>query len=34
MTERVAALDGTLDVASAVGRGTSVRGRIPLFPQR
>jgi signal transduction histidine kinase len=30
MLERVAALDGTLDVASAVGSGTSVRGRIPL----
>jgi signal transduction histidine kinase len=30
MIERIAALDGTLDVASAVGRGTRVRGRIPL----
>jgi signal transduction histidine kinase len=30
MIERIAALDGTLDVDSAVGRGTRVRGRIPL----
>jgi len=30
MSERVAALHGTLDIASATGHGTSVCGRIPL----
>ena len=30
MTERVAALRGTLTIDSAAGRGTQVRGRIPL----
>jgi signal transduction histidine kinase len=30
MSERVAALGGTLRVDSATGRGTQLRGRIPL----
>ena len=34
MSERVAALHGTLDVDSIAGRGTSVRGRIPLAAHR
>jgi signal transduction histidine kinase len=34
MSERVAALHGRLDVDSAAGRGTSVRGRIPLASPR
>ena len=31
--DRVGALDGTLQVDSAPGAGTSVRGRIPLPPE-
>jgi signal transduction histidine kinase len=34
MSERVSALHGTLDVDSASGHGTSVRGRIPLGAHR
>ena len=34
MTERVAALSGTLTVDSSAGRGTQVRGRIPLAMRR
>ena len=34
MSERVSALHGTLDVDSATGHGTSVRGRIPLAAHR
>ena len=34
MSERVAALHGTLDVDSASGHGTRVRGRIPLTARR
>ena len=33
MSERIAALHGTLDVESVAGHGTSVRGRIPLAVQ-
>ncbi len=33
MSERISALHGTLDVQSVSGRGTSVRGRIPLAVQ-
>jgi signal transduction histidine kinase len=32
MADRLAALDGTLEVASAPGRGTTVSGRVPLRP--
>jgi signal transduction histidine kinase len=32
MSDRLAALDGTLQVASVLGRGTSVSGRVPLQP--
>ena len=32
MAERVAALRGTLTIDSANGRGTQIRGRIPLHP--
>jgi signal transduction histidine kinase len=34
MSERVSALHGTLDLDSAIGQGTSVRGRIPLASHR
>ena len=34
MSERVSELHGTLNVESAVGNGTRVRGRIPLASQR
>jgi signal transduction histidine kinase len=34
MSERVSALHGRLDVDSLAGRGTSVRGRIPLTSPR
>jgi signal transduction histidine kinase len=30
MSERIAALGGTLNVDSATGRGTQVRGRVPI----
>ena len=30
MAERIAAVDGTLDVTSSPGAGTQVRARIPL----
>jgi signal transduction histidine kinase len=30
MTDRVEALGGTVDVASAPGRGTTITGRIPV----
>jgi two-component system, NarL family, sensor kinase len=32
LTDRIAALDGTVEVAAAPGRGTTVRGRVPLSP--
>ena len=34
MNERVVAVRGTLTIDSGVGRGTHVRGRIPLLDRR
>jgi signal transduction histidine kinase len=34
MTDRLAALDGTLDIRSRPGGGTTVSGRVPVQPHR
>ena len=34
MTDRLAALDGTMEVTSAPGRGTKVSGRLPALEVR